>query len=107
MNGETIVVALFAAGVPGFVAGYFTRRKSKADAADVITQAAGRVVTQLSTALDAAEATTDRLQDEMNDLRTRVEKEVAELRAEIRRLRALVVELGGDPTIGRRSSDRT
>ena len=52
----------------------------------MITQAAERVVTQLTKALDQAQETADRLA-----------AEVDELKREIKRLRALVVSLGGDP----------
>ena len=74
------------AGSGAFVAGLFMRRKTKAEATAVSTQAAERVVRQLTSALDQADATAQRL-----------DKEVADLKAEIRRLRQLVVSLGGDP----------
>lgn len=75
------------AGSAAFVAGMFMRRKTKAEATDVITQAAERVVRQLTSALDQTQATADRLG-----------KEVMELKNEIARLRSLVVSLGGDPS---------
>lgn len=88
MNALAIaVVSAVAAGMASFVAGMFVRRKTKAEATDVITQAAERVVKQLTTALDQAQATADRLGNE-----------VVELKNEIHRLRLLVVELGGDPS---------
>lgn len=80
------LIGLATAGVASLVTGMFMRRKTSAEATDVITQAAERVVKQLTTALDQAQATADRLA-----------AEVDELKAEIRRLRALVVSLGGDP----------
>ncbi len=79
-------VGVVIAGIPAFMAGFFARRKTKAEATDVITQAAERVVLQLTAALDQATATAARL-----------DAEVKELRTEIARLREVVRRLGGDP----------
>ena len=80
------LIGLGAAGMASLITGLFMRRKTSAEATDVITQAAERVVKQLSTALDQAQETAERLGNE-----------VVELKAEIRRLRVLVLALGGDP----------
>ena len=80
------LIGLVAAGLASLITGLFLRRKTGAEATDVITQAAERVVRQLTTALDQADATAERLAVELR-----------ELKAEIRRLRTLVVSLGGDP----------
>lgn len=116
MTGAAIAVAFGGVAGAAFVAGLFARRKTaaeatktEAEATDVITQAAERVVTQLIRALDEAEATATRLAGELKtqrDTAARLEGEVDTLKAEIARLRELVIELGGDPTIGRRQADR-
>lgn len=78
-------VGVIVAGIPAFLAGFMARRKTKAEATDVITQAAERVVVQLTKALDQANAATARL-----------EVEVIELRREVNHLRSLVRQLGGE-----------
>lgn len=92
--GAALAIGVVSAALPAFLTGWWLRKRTKADAADVITQAAQRVVSQLVKALDDAEATATRLQ-----------AEATELRREVHRLRTLVLELGGDPTIGRRAGD--
>lgn len=94
MQWSYIVGGAFAAGLPAFVAGLLIRKKTKADTTDVITQAAERVVKQLSQALDQAQDTAERLAEEVDALKS-----------EIARLRVLVVQLGGDPSLGRRQHD--
>lgn len=80
------IAGVVVAGVPAFLAGVFARSKTRAEATDVITQAAERVVHQLMAALDQATETAARL-----------DSEVKELREEIARLRHVVRQMGGDP----------
>ena len=84
------MIGVVAAGIPAFVAGLLVRRKTKADAADVITQAAARVVEDLTRALDDAKETAVQLR-----------REVVDLRAEVAHLREVIIGLGGDPGIAR------
>lgn len=91
MTWDAIIAGALIAALPAFVAGLLIRKKTKADTTDVITQAAERVVKQLTQALDQAQDTAERLAGEVDALK-----------AEIARLRSLVVQLGGDPSIGRR-----
>lgn len=85
------VLGILAAGLPAFFAGLFVRRKTKADAADVITQAAARVVEDLTHALDDAKATAEQLRSE-----------VLSLRSEVAHLREIIISLGGDPGVAHR-----
>lgn len=94
MTWNAILAGALVAALPAFVAGLLMRRKTKADTTDVITQAAERVVKQLTQALDQAQDTAERLSGEVDALK-----------GEIARLRSLVVQLGGDPSIGRRHAD--
>ena len=88
MNAILIaLIGLAAAGLSAGLTGIFMRHKTSAETTDVITQAAERVVKDLTNALDQAQATAERLGTE-----------VTELKAEIRRLRVLVLRLGGDPS---------
>lgn len=84
------LIGVLAAALPAFIAGAFVRRRTKADAADVITRAAARVVEDLQHALDEARQSAAELRHE-----------VIELRAEVAHLREVVISLGGDPGIGR------
>lgn len=105
---EQILVSIAGASIPAFIAGRMVKGRTKAETTDVITQAAERVVTQLLKALDEAEQTATRLGVELETQRAtaeRLEGEVTTLRSEIGRLRELVIELGGDPAIGRRRAD--
>jgi len=79
-------VGVLVAGIPAFMAGMFVRRRTKAEAADVITQAAARVVTDLTVALTQAQNTAADLRRELDDLKH-----------EVSSLRRLVIQLGGDP----------
>jgi len=79
-------VGVLVAGIPAFMAGMFVRRRMKAEAADVITQAAARVVTDLTVALTQAQNTAADLRRELDDLKH-----------EVSSLRRLVIQLGGDP----------
>lgn len=112
---QGVILGGVVAGVPALIAWLRARNKDavdvekvKADATDVITQAAERVVTQLIRALDEADATATRLVGELKTQKEtagRLEDEVVTLQGEISRLRALVIQLGGDPTLGRRAAD--
>ena len=89
--GLATVIGVVVAGIPAFTAGLFVRRRTKAEAADVITQAAARVVQDLAVALTQAQQTAADLRRELDDLK----REVASLRR-------LVVQLGGDPATVRK-----
>jgi hypothetical protein len=72
--------------VSAVVAWFAGRHKTEADATDIITQAAGRMVQQMSERMDA-------LADEV----AQAHKELGELRLEVLALRDMVRALGGNP----------
>jgi len=89
--GWAAVVGVLLAAVPAFVGGTFVKRRTAAEATDLITQAAARVVQDLTVALTQAQATAAELRSEVNDLRD-----------EVAALRSLILSLGGDPAIARK-----
>ena len=93
-----LLVGLGAGGLAAAVAAIRSRHKDKADAADVITQAAERVLRQM-------QARSDRVESDLEDLREKLEREVSALSRAVHDLTALVVSLGGDPTAVIRALD--
>lgn len=76
------------AGVPAGIAALATRKKVKAETADLITESAERIIVRL-------EAIIVRLEQESGNHIM----EIQDLKVEVNRLRALVRSLGHDPDI--------
>jgi hypothetical protein len=76
------------AGVPAGIAALATRKKVKAETADLITESAERIILRL-------EAIIVRLEQESGNHIV----EIQDLKVEVNRLRALVRSLGHDPDI--------
>lgn len=79
---------VFVAGVPALIAAASTRKKVKAETADLITESAERIILRL-------EAIIARLESENGDHIS----EIHDLKVEVARLRQLVKALGHDPDV--------
>lgn len=86
MNLTTAVTTAIVGVGSALVAWFAGRHKNEADATDIITQAAGRMVTQMSDRMDA-------LAEEV----AQAHRELGELRLEVLALRDMVRALGGNP----------
>ena len=93
-----LLIGLGAGGFAALVAGLLARRKNEADTADVITQAAERVLKQV-------QARSEQMERELSDLRVqsaatrdKLERDVSALSSAVHRLSAMIVSLGGDPS---------
>lgn len=93
-----LLVGLGAGGFAALVAGLLALRKNEADTADVITQAAERVLKQVQSRSDQMERELSDLRLQSAVTRDKLERDVSALSSAVHRLSAMIVSLGGDPT---------